>query len=294
MVKRYISKFRPGVALKISLVLISAVLFLLMNSCGKNEEFRFDTSYNKATSLNFLLAEHNYRSIFLLLYKLSLDTALLNKGSGFIDSAFVTGNDNNWILTFDENLKVPDGSIRSGQIVVEWTAPLADSGAVANVSFKNYIVNQKSITGKLIIKQLAYPALKYRVEIDSGIITENNPEESVVRYQGSFFLRRYAGASTTYNWGDDIFKIYSQAQGRGVESDRFIFSTIDSLHWRFNCRYLSGGVGLLEMLDFEINQVEMEYPQLNECSGVLKVTYKIKPANGAIRKVSSNNLTIYF
>ncbi|MDK2908947.1 MAG: hypothetical protein PWR20_514 [Bacteroidales bacterium] len=294
MVNRFIFKFHPGVAVKISLVLISIGLFLLLNSCGKNEEFRFDTSYNKATSLDFLMAEHNYRSIFLLLYKLSMDTATLNKGSGFIDSAYVTGKGNNWVFTFDENKKVPDGSTRSGQIVVEWTAPLVDSGAVANVSFKNYTVNQKDITGSLIIRQLAYRALKYKVEIDSGVITKNSPEISVVRYEGSFFLRRYAGASTTYNWGDDIFKIYSQAQGRGSESDRFSFSSVDSLQWRLSCRFLSGGLGLLEMPDFEINQIEMEYPQLNECSGVLKVTYKIKPANGAIRKVLSQNLAIYF
>lgn len=53
MVNRFIFKFHSAVALKISLVLISLGLFLLLNSCGKNEEFRFDTSYNKATSSIF-------------------------------------------------------------------------------------------------------------------------------------------------------------------------------------------------------------------------------------------------
>jgi len=273
-------------------LIISVGLFSLLMACNKSEEYRFDTSYNKVVTLEALMSEHNYRSVFMLLYKLSIDTALLRQGSGFLDSARVTGNGKNWVLVFDSLRRVPDGSVRSGQIKVEWTGPLTDSGAMAVVKFGNYKVNGKKVDGTIKIRQLSYPSLKYNVSIDSGNIAVSNPFKGLVRYQGSFFLRRYTGASTPYNWGDDVFKIYGQASGRGSESDRFTFSTTDSLHWRFSCRYLSGGNGLIEMPDFEINQTAIEYPLANECSGALRATYKIKPANGAVRKLSTESLSI--
>ncbi len=273
--------------------LVSSVgLISLLLACNKSEDYRFDTSYNRGTALDALMAEHNFRSVFMLAYKLSLDTSLLRQVGGFLDSAWVSGSGTHWVMVFDSGRVVPDGSRRSGKIQLEWLAPLTDSGAVAIIKFDKYRVNGKDIDGKIKISQIAYPSLKYQMQIDSVRITIHYPRLSQVRYQGSFFLRRYEGASTPYNWGDDVFKLYGQASGRGSESDRFTFTTTDSLHWHFNCRYLSGGNGLIEMPDFEINQTAIEYPLVKECSSVLRATYKIKSANGAVRKVSSENLSI--
>lgn len=288
----YLLYFKKSLG-KITLVITVGLIFLF-TACNKSEEYRFDTSYNKATTLDALMAEHNFRSVFMLAYKLSLDTALLRQGGGFLDSAWVSGSGKHWLMVFDSGRRVPDGSIRSGKIKLEWLAPLTDSGALAIIRFDKYRVNGKDIEGKIKISQLDYPSLKFSLEIDSGRITLHYPSKGLVSYQGSFFLRRYEGASTFYDWWDDKYKIYGQASGRGAESDRFRFSTSDSLHWSFICRFLSGGMGLLEMPDFEINQTEIEYPLVNECSGALKATFKVKPANGAIRKISTQNLSIIF
>ncbi len=286
--------FSRARASKICLYIFSILVYTLVIvgfiQCNKSEEYRFDTSYNKALTQDVLMADLNYRNVFYMIYKLSLDTSLLRKGSGFLDSAWVMQNGGIWVLAFDSTRRVPDGSIRSGQIQLDWTAPLTDTGSVANVRLHKYRVNGKNISGSLKIYQLSINVLKFKMDIDSGIIRMKGQ----VRYNGSFILRRSSGASTQYTWGDDIFRILGNAEGRGAENDRFRYSTTDTLTWRFPCRYLSGGGGLIEMPDFEINRIEIEYAKVNECSGAVSVTYQSKPANGAIRKIKTETLSINF
>lgn len=263
-------------------------------SCNKSEEYRFDTSYNKATTLEFLMAEHVYRDVFRQVYRLSCDTALLNQGTGIADSALISGVGEDWVIDYGAGKKTPDGSMRAGKILIRWNAPLIDSGAQAQVTFQNYTINGKEVSGILKIRQLRYKSLKFSVNIDTAQIALNDTYKRKVQYTGSYEMRRSSGANTPLKWWDDVFRVYGQASGRGADFDRFTYSTTDTLTLRFPCRYLSGGLGLLEMPDFEINQIEMEYPLVSECSGAIRVTYKSKQANGATRKISTGVLTVSF
>lgn len=263
-------------------------------TCNKPEEYRFDTSYNKATTLEFLMAEHVYRDVFRQVYRLSCDTALLNHGTGIVDSALISGVGEDWVIDYGAGKKTPDGTLRAGKILIRWNVPLVDSGAQAQVTFQNYTINGKEIFGKLKINQLRYKSLKFAVNVDTAHIALNDKYQRKVQYSGSYELRRSAGANTPLAWWDDVFRVYGQASGRGADFDRFTYSTTDTLTLRFPCRYLSGGLALLEMPDFEINQIEMEYPLVSECSGAVRVTYKSKQANGATRKISTGVLTVSF
>lgn len=275
-------------------MMLWAGLLITGVSCNKSEEYRFDTSYNKATTLEFLMADHVFRDIFRQVYRLSCDTALLNKGTGMMDSAHISGSDGVWVIDYGVGKKSPDGSLRAGKILIDWNVPLIDSGALAQVTFQGYMINGKKISGKFSINQLRYKTLKYTATIDTAQILLNDTYNRKVQYAASYELRRSAGAKTPLTWWDDVFRIYGQAEGRGADHDRFFYSTTDTLTLRFPCRYLSGGMALLEMPDFEINQIEMEYPLVSECSGAIKATYKSKQANGATRKISSGVLTVSF
>ncbi|NLH52907.1 MAG: hypothetical protein GX459_08695 [Bacteroidales bacterium] len=271
-----------------------AFLALIGISCNKSEEYRFDTSFNKATTIDFLMAEHISRDVFRQVYSISYDTTLLNQGSGIVDSALITKVGEEWVIDYGVGKKTPDGTQRAGKILIHWNAPLIDSGAQAQVSFQGYMINGKEISGKIKIKQLQFKTLKFSLNIDTVQIALNDTYHRKVQYTGSYSLKRSAGANTPLTWWDDVFRIYGQASGRGADYDRFVYSTIDTLSLRFPCRYLSEGRALLEMPDFEINQMEMEYPLLSECSGAIRVTYKSKQSNGATRKIGTSVLTVSF
>lgn len=284
---------RPLITFTPALILTVFAL-LTVYSCSDKEDYRFDTTYNKNTTQEFLNSDALFVDFFRLAYKASMDTSLLNNANSLIDSARVTMADSaHVVFSYGNSMKCPDGTVRSGQILLEWNSPLTDSAARITMQPQNLIINGKTITGNIVIRRtlLGYrPAFTY--QISEGIIALNDTFQKQIHYACNYLFEFRKGSETPYTLLDDVFKISGNAQGKGTQYDRFTYQTTDTLTLKMTCRYLRGGKAEMVMPDFEINTADIDYLKAEECSAIVNVEFWGVTPNGAKKRSESTKLTI--
>ena len=137
----------------------------------------------------------------------------------------------------------PDGHVRKGKIVTEYTNRLLYPGAIATSTFDGYYVDSIKVegthkitnTGTSNIRQFTVDVTNARLSKPSGNYTEWNSHKIITQVEGL--------ATATYP-KDDIFKTEGSAHGK-VKKDALLVgwesSIIEPLMKRFTCAWIVKG-----------------------------------------------------
>ncbi|MFZ9388288.1 MAG: hypothetical protein ACO25B_10430 [Chitinophagaceae bacterium] len=143
----------------------------------------------------------------------------------------------------------PDGHIRRGKIITEYTNRLIHPGAVATTTFERFFVDSVSVTGTHRISNISGPpvppatiARKFKVEVINGKLTK--PSGNFIEWNSTKIIEQIEGLITPDFFRDDVFRIEGSANGyvrRGNLLVRWESAIIEPLFRRFTCRWIVRG-----------------------------------------------------
>lgn len=139
----------------------------------------------------------------------------------------------------------PDGRVRRGKIITEYTARLVNPGAVATTTFDNFYVDSVKVEGTHRISntsQLPNIPRRYKVEVINGKLSK--PSGNFVEWNSTKVIVQVEGLITPDFPRDDVFRIEGSAYGRvkrGSLLVRWESAITEPLFRRFTCRWIVKG-----------------------------------------------------
>lgn len=142
----------------------------------------------------------------------------------------------------------PDGRVRRGKIITDYTARLIVPGAVATTTFDGYYVDSLKVEGMHKVTNTsepnANPAIlrRYKAQVINGKLTK--PNGNFVEWNSTKVFLQIEGLATPDLPRDDAFKIDGFASGmakRGNLIVRWESNITESLLRRFTCRHIVKG-----------------------------------------------------
>ena len=143
----------------------------------------------------------------------------------------------------------PDGRVRKGKIIIEYTNRLTVPGAMATATFQGFYVDAIHVEGTHKITNIsgsplppANIARKFKVEVINGKLTK--PNGDYTEWNSTRTLIQIEGLLTPDLFRDDAFKIEGSANGRTLRGNLLVRweSTItEPLIRRFTCRWIVRG-----------------------------------------------------
>lgn len=143
----------------------------------------------------------------------------------------------------------PDGRIRRGKIITEYTYRLIYPGAIATTTFVGFYVDAIHVEGKHIITNISGSpvppvniARKFRVKVENGKLTR--PDGNFIEWDSDKTITQFEGLATPDYPKDDAFKIEGSADGfvkRGNLLVRWESTITEPLLRRLTCRWIVKG-----------------------------------------------------
>jgi len=143
----------------------------------------------------------------------------------------------------------PDGRVRRGKIITEYTDRLTAPGAVATTTFDRFFVDAISVEGTHRITNISATPLppaniarKYKVEIINGKLSK--PSGDFIEWNSTRAITQIDGLITPDYPRDDVFKIEGSASGRTQRGNllvRWESAISEPLIRRFTCRWIVKG-----------------------------------------------------
>ena len=143
----------------------------------------------------------------------------------------------------------PDGRVRRGKIITEYTNRLIHPGAVATTTFDRFFVDAISVDGTHRITNIsgapvppANIARKFKIEVINGKLTK--PNGDFVEWNSTKTITQVEGLITPDFFRDDVFKIEGNANGRVRRGNllvRWESIITEPLFRRFTCRWIVRG-----------------------------------------------------
>lgn len=143
----------------------------------------------------------------------------------------------------------PDGRVRRGKIITEYTNRLTVHGAIATTIFVDYYIDAVHVEGTHKITNVsdvpvppANLARKFRVEVINGKLTR--PDGNFIEWNSTKTITQVEGLSTPDYAKDDAFKIEGTANGyvkRGNLLVRWESAITEPLLRRLTCQWIVKG-----------------------------------------------------
>ncbi|HEY6062593.1 MAG TPA: hypothetical protein VIV35_03230 [Chitinophagaceae bacterium] len=143
----------------------------------------------------------------------------------------------------------PDGRIRRGKIIIEYTNRLIYPGAIATTSFDRFYVDAVHVEGTHKITNISTApippvnlARKFKVEVINGKLSW--PDGNFIEWNSNKTITQVEGLTTPDYPRDDAFKIEGSANGyvkRGNLLVRWESTITEPLLRRLTCRWIVKG-----------------------------------------------------
>lgn len=139
----------------------------------------------------------------------------------------------------------PDGRVRRGKVITEYSARLITPGATAVTEFDGFYVDSFKVEGRHIITNigsLSPLVRKFKVEIEQGKLT--NPNGNYIEWNSTKTINQIEGLLTPDIPIDDIFRIEGSAHGRVLRGNLLVgweSAIIEPVVKRMTCRWLVKG-----------------------------------------------------
>ncbi|MEO7922785.1 MAG: hypothetical protein ABIR30_03845 [Chitinophagaceae bacterium] len=139
----------------------------------------------------------------------------------------------------------PDGRVRRGKVITDYTARLTYPGATATTEFEGFYVDSFKVEGRHIITNIGsvVPLVrKFKVEMIDGKLLKTNG--NYITWSSTKTINQFEGLGTPDIPIDDIFKIEGSAHGRVLRGNLLVgweSAIIEPLVKRVTCRWLVRG-----------------------------------------------------
>ncbi len=142
--------------------------------------------------------------------------------------------------------KGPDGHVRRGKVITEYSARLIKPEAHATTTFDGYYVDSVKVEGTHRITNVsdpsaALPARKFKVEVIEGKLTK--PNGNYIKWNSTKNISQIEGL-LTLNPLDDIYRIEGSSRGQVLHGNLLVgweSGITEPLIKRFTCQWIVKG-----------------------------------------------------
>jgi hypothetical protein len=186
----------------------------------------------------------------------------------------VTPNDSTYPKTvtidFGDACLGRDGKVRSGKIVLHFTAPLRRPGSVVTLTFVRYHVNRVHIEGTKIFRNLSQPPVhKWSIEVNDGKVTF--PNGRGYTYESIKYVKQMAGMLTRIV-RDDVYQIEGRSKTIFRNGLTIMLNTVDPLIKKVACHWISEGTLKIKINDREL-KLDFGFPNNGDCDNKALLTW---------------------
>lgn len=253
-------------------------------SCKKSS---IETNYNPNLQVanNQVIAERAYSEVFNLFIMVVSDSVLKEEGSKTIYNAQCSYQGTNGIEYIIDyglyNIPCPDGKGRRGKITVSMNMDFSETGAIANLTFDGYIVNDLRLDGNNTISNtgLSMSMLQmYEHEVPSATLTFfDTVSHGSFHWQSLKTFTFIEGMGTAGNFEDDVFEITGQASGSDLGNVAFSAVIGDPLGNYLNCRWIRTGITYLNTPGLDITNGYIDYIGEDDCTNQVMYFFNGNP-----------------
>lgn len=167
----------------------------------------------------------------------------------------------------------PDGRFRKGKIVIHFTAPVTEPGAVVTATLEDFQVGRLKIVGTKVITNLSENGtVKFSVEVkDAAVIWPNGKTHS---YEKLKYITQIAGAGTD-DILDDVYSIEGAAKSVFKNGLSVVVATEEALIKKVNCLWISDGILSVKARNHEFT-LDYAYPADGDCDNKALLTWRGK------------------
>ncbi|GAB5539543.1 MAG: hypothetical protein Salg2KO_16460 [Salibacteraceae bacterium] len=249
-------------------------ILTLLGSCNKSER---DEDVETLSTRELAIALHTYEGIIREVHRYAITDSLLGgdqsdfSNLGCISKARLNKSIRSFpitlTITYDSNQTCDDEVPRSGVIEAIFSGQYMDSGSVITVDLKNLIVNDRLVSGELILTNEdlnSNGSLMYDWRIRNARIQAFNTD---ITWRGRYKHLWTDGAITTSNFTDDEFQIAEgSSSGRNSRGNSFSSEITSALELTAECKWIIEGRCKLEVDN--LNTRTLNYGE-SDCDNVV-------------------------
>jgi len=150
-----------------------------------------------------------------------------------------------------------DGVERSGQILVHMSKPYFDSSSVSIVTFNNFYVNNRQITGLERITNLGKNLAGnhvFRAEVEDGNLYS---PDGITAYNSIQEREWIEGDNTLLDPCDDVYMITGTANGTTTDGTHYTLVIVSPLRVAIACAWIQSGVVDISMQNIPV--INLDY-----------------------------------
>lgn len=255
------------------------VAAMLLVSCDNNADQQGTETEEEQTLESASISEDETDDVLEITYQ--TETELVSAGGRVRTTtcAEVTNDKENNIITIDfgDGCVGPRGRERSGKIIIAYSHEIGDSLANRIITFENYVVNNKGITGTIELRDRSIneagnlQSVKRLIDLT---ITFPNGQQTV--FNGSRTREWLSGA------GDDdpsnnVYKITGSVEGISTTGRSFTHTIVEPIISDWSCAAqgnfarISGVVELSKLKGYSVRKRTVDYGD-GECDNFITIT----------------------
>ena len=232
---------------KILAIIVSAALMMVV-SCKKDPVTPSDNvPYTQASKV---ATENAYaEAAFTDVYR-QVELAIRQNGLKYLSSCcnvtFTPNDLGTWpkdvVIDFGSSCTGDDGVVRSGQILVHMSKAYIDSGSVSTISFNNYVVNGRQITGIERITNMGKNLAGHHVflaEVENGNLYT---PDGITAYNSIQEREWIEGENTLLEIMDDVYMITGTAYGTTSDGTAYTLVITSALRVAVGCAWIQSGI----------------------------------------------------
>lgn len=173
------------------------------------------------------------------------------------------------VIDFGTSCTGTDGVIRSGKILAHLTKSYIDSGSVTTITFDNFYINSRQITGTETITNMGrnYAGhLVFEVQVQNG---NYYSPDGVTSYNSEQQREWIAGESTLLDPMDDVYLITGNADGTTTDGTNFTVVITSPLQVAVGCAWIESGT--LEITQQNFPVITLDYGT-GDCDNIAVAT----------------------
>ncbi|MBN8667754.1 MAG: hypothetical protein J0M30_09655 [Chitinophagales bacterium] len=270
---------------KMSTLLLSALLLVFLYSCQKENSANTSDNLTAEEAVTYsdegMAAEASFDDVNDLALSAADEETNAREGNsngrlwlfaelrlriGQCAEITVTPDDSTYpktvVIDFGDGCLGLDGKFRRGALVLNFSAPIRQAGAVVSLTFRDFYLNRAHLEGTITYKnQKENGVHKYSITVENGAFTL--PNGRGFKFEGARVVTQVSGMDTR-SIRDDVYKIEGRSKTLYNNGREVVLTTIDPLIKKINCPWISEGTLKIRIND-RVFKLDYGFPNNGDC-----------------------------
>lgn len=166
------------------------------------------------------------------------------------------------VIDFGDGCLGPDGKFRRGALVLNFSAPVRQPGAVVTLTFRDFYLNRAHLEGTITYTNLKENGVyKYSIAVENGAFTL--PSGRGFKFEGAKVVTQVGGMDTR-SIRDDVYSIEGRSKTIYNNGREVVLNIIDPLIKKVNCAWISEGTLKIKIND-RVFKLDYGFPSNGDC-----------------------------